>query len=264
MNKKIGLALSGGGINGIAHLELVKKLESEGIFPSVLAGSSAGAIIALLYADGGARAIVKFFDELDRTKIFYRRRLLTGGFGTAFKRLEELLRSMIRAKTFSELPVPFACAATDLMSGDAIILKSGDLVSAVMASSAAPGFFRPSLLGGKYLADGGISNSIPVDAINELGGSFVIGSILNNFRPITLTEAQGFSRITTLNRAVEIIRHNDHLRQVANCDFCFDFPIADIPGYSFHAKDISIKRAKDCLSEQMPKLLRILASKDQA
>lgn len=256
--KKIGIALSGGGINGIAHLELLKRLEFEGIKPISLTGSSAGAIIAMLYSDGGISRINQLFEELAAKNTFGKFKMFLGGFEKSFIGLENTLKSILKANNFEELPIPFACTATDLKTGQAVVLKEGLLVPAIMASSAVPGLFQPRLLKGKYLADGGIADGLPTKAARQLGANFIIGSILNNYKDIPIEKLQSFSRVKLLNRAINIIRHKEHAKLIASCDFCFNFPTADIPGYNFYSKDVSIRRAKEVLDKQMPELLKAL------
>lgn len=175
--KRLGLALSGGGARGFAHVGILKVLEQEGIFPGFIAGTSMGGIIGGAYACGvpvaeiearcvrlsSMRELVKLIDLSPQ-----RRGLLRGD------RVRDFLADFFIERQFDSLPIPLALPAVDLLSAREVVLKSGLVFPAVMATSAVPGLFEPVDLGPYRLVDGGVLNNLPVDRARELGDGPVI------------------------------------------------------------------------------------------
>lgn len=174
---KIGYALGGGAARGLSHIGVLKVLHQRGISPDMIAGTSIGAIIGALYAGGyDPEDIEKIVLGLDWKKLANLvdvtlpfSGLLQG------KRVVVLLRSILGDMTFSQLRFPFACVATDILSGEQVVIRDGDLVEAVRASISIPGIFTPVELSGRFLVDGGLTNSVPVSICREMGADFVIG-----------------------------------------------------------------------------------------
>ncbi|HEY47895.1 MAG: hypothetical protein AMJ88_04805 [Anaerolineae bacterium SM23_ 63] len=176
----VGLALSGGGARGLAHIGVLKVLEREGIPVDCLAGSSMGGIIAAAYAAGVTvaelekealrmaklRELVKLVDPLPP-----RRGLLAG------KRLRTFLSRFVDPDlTFRDLHLPLALTAVDLLSGEEIRLDQGPVIDALLATCAFPGVLPPVASNGHWLVDGGLLNNLPVDVVRNLGAEIVIAS----------------------------------------------------------------------------------------
>lgn len=203
---KIGLVLSGGGAKGFAHIGVLKVLEQAGIKIDYIGGTSMGAVIGGLYASGYnatqidsivsatnfdnllidyvPRSSKSFYekrnDELyamvlpfDKFKIGVPQSLSKGMFNyNLFNRLTLHVRHV---RDFKNLPIPFLCIATDIETGEQVVLDKGVLAQALFASSSLPSVFSPVVLNGKLLADGGITNNYPLDEIRKLGADIVIG-----------------------------------------------------------------------------------------
>lgn len=176
-NKKIGLALGGGAARGLSHIGVLKVLEDNEIYPDVITGTSIGALIGALYAGGvGIRDIEQFALGLD----FKRLALLTditlpvSGLISG-KRVISLIKSILGDLTFSQLKYDFACVATDIITGEQVVLREGSLVEAVRASISLPGIFTPVNITGRHLVDGGLVNEVPVSVCREIGAEYVIG-----------------------------------------------------------------------------------------
>jgi NTE family protein len=169
----IGLVLSGGGARGFAHIGLLRVLERHGIEPDVLAGTSMGAILGALYAHG-YRA-----DDLHElaTSISWRDVVDVSLVGGLIKgdRLHALLAGLLPAR-FEELGKPLAVTCTDLEAGEELVFTEGDLVTAVRASACFPGAFEPVEHEGRALADGGILNNLPVDALALMRADLTLAS----------------------------------------------------------------------------------------
>jgi len=175
--KKIGMALSGGGARGIAHLGALQALEENWKFPSSLSGTSAGAIAAAFYAAGNRPwDIMKIFKE---SNYFGLSHLLIGQEGVFdLEGLRELLETHIPFRRFEELPVPIFVAATDLTANRSFIFRSGPLIEPILASSCVPFIFQPVVLEGKEWVDGGILNNFPIEPLLQ-HCNIVIGSHVN-------------------------------------------------------------------------------------
>ncbi len=173
----IGIALGGGMAHGLAHIGVLRVLEENGIVPEIVAGTSIGAVIGALYAGGISP------DEIEKVAVgidWVRAALLSdvsfsrGGFIRG-NRLTALLKSILGNTTFGNLKRRFACVATDIANGEAVVFENGSLLEAVRASLSIPGIFTPVEIGGRYLVDGGLVNEIPVGLCREMGASFAIG-----------------------------------------------------------------------------------------
>jgi NTE family protein len=174
---KIGYALGGGGARGLSHIGVLKVLEEHNIFPDVIVGTSIGAVIGALYAGGyKASDIERLALGLNWKKMMRLAdiTLPTGGFIQG-KRVTALLQSILGDLTFSQLKCTYACATTDVITGEEVILQDGSLIEAVRASISLPGIFRPVPVKGRYLVDGGLLNEVPVSICRRLGADYVIG-----------------------------------------------------------------------------------------
>ena len=204
---KIGLVLSGGGARGAAHLGVLKVLEENQIPVDVIAGTSFGALVGGLYASGySADELTEILEDIDwqtvlsteapRNQRSFRRKGDDDGFLIQFRlgikqnklqlpsglimpnnlrlMLRGLSKNVANVRDFDKLAMPFRAVATDLETGAAVVLGSGDLASAMVASMAVPALFPPVELNGKLLVDGGVSNNIPIDVARSLGADIVI------------------------------------------------------------------------------------------
>jgi NTE family protein len=174
--RKIGLALGGGAARGLAHIGVLEVLEKEGIPIDMIAGTSAGAAIGALYAQGKHASQIK---EL-ATKIGWMQflslvdlALPRSGFveGT---RIKKLLKSIIGDIEFSDLRIPMAFVATDIRSGEEVVINQGSVLEGVRASISIPVIFTAVKWQDRYLVDGGLVNPVPVRTVREMGADFII------------------------------------------------------------------------------------------
>ena len=174
--RKIGLALGGGGARGLAHIGVLEVLEREGIPIDMIAGTSAGAAIGALYAQGKntreLKELARSWDWKKRAQIIDLA-LPKSGF-IAGKRIKKLLKSIIGDVSFSDLKLPFACVATDIITGQEVIINQGSVLEAVRASISVPIIFTIAKLKGRYLVDGGLSEPVPVSVLKDMGADFII------------------------------------------------------------------------------------------
>lgn len=175
---KIGVALGGGGAAGLAYAGVVKELVAAGIHFDCIAGTSAGSAVGAALAAGRLDEFIEIMTTMSRSRVFrlidplWRREGLLGG-----RRAIEYIQSAVGGsdRLIEDLAVPFAAVATDLQTGEEVVLDRGPVTDAIRASIAIPGIFRPHLLNGRVLVDGGLSDPIPVSVARRLGADFVIG-----------------------------------------------------------------------------------------
>lgn len=203
---KIGLVLSGGGAKGFAHIGVLKVLEQAGIKIDYIGGTSMGAVIGGLYASGySANQIDSIFKSTNFDKLlhdfiprssknFYEKRndelyavvlpfnkfrigvpeALSKGMYN-FNLLSSLTRNVRHVRDFNKLKIPFLCIATNIETGEEVILNKGNLALAMIASSAFPSLFSPVEIDGKLLIDGGVANNYPIEAVRKMGADIIIG-----------------------------------------------------------------------------------------
>jgi NTE family protein len=177
----ISVALGGGGARGLAHIGVLYALEKAGFRIRAIAGTSMGGIIGALYAAGySPPEMVHWADASTRRDLFRSRP--SGSGLISLERIEELLRETLRSRTFEELSIPCAVTATNLNSGDEIVLREGRVVDAVLATIALPGVFPPQIMGDTRLVDGGIVDPVPVRPARELFPGPVVAVALSPSR----------------------------------------------------------------------------------
>ncbi|ESU19371.1 putative patatin-like phospholipase [Flavobacterium cauense R2A-7] len=203
---KIGVVLSGGGAKGLAHIGVLKVLDEAGVKVDYIGGTSMGAIIGGLYASGyTAKQLDSIFrvvdadallqDYIPRTsKSFFEKRndevyALTLPFNkfklgvpTALSKgmynynlLSRLTNHVRLVRDFDKLPIPFVCIATDIENGEKVVLKSGILPKAVLASGAFPSLYTPVEIDGRLLIDGGVTDNYPIEEVKKMGADIIIG-----------------------------------------------------------------------------------------
>lgn len=185
--KKVGLALGSGGARGLAYIGVIRSLLENDIYPEIIAGSSAGALIGGLYsAFGSLDEIKKIVDSIDyrlMLKLLFEK---PGKQGVVRgNKLESFLNTQVGNIAIENTKVTFRAVASDLVSGKPYIFDKGPLSTAIRASISIPLFFSPVRLGDAFLIDGGATIPIPVDVVRQNGADFVIGvNLYKSYFPI--------------------------------------------------------------------------------
>ena len=220
----VGLALSGGGARGLAHIGVLKVLDREGIPVDLLAGTSAGGVVAALRALGMSpgemeergfwlgrwRNLVQLVDRADsRMGLF------------SAQKVADLLHRHFGDKTFSDLDIPLALVAVDLETGEEVVLQEGLVLDGLRATTAYPGVFEPVRIGERLLVDGGVLNNLPCDVARSMGADVVIavdiGVVMDDLPGFLESQRQHWFRpslnliFEALSRSVAIMRM--HMRQ---------------------------------------------------
>ena len=175
----IGLALGGGFARGIAHIGVLKVLEAENIPVGFVAGTSVGALIGAAYCSGVSPAELEQIASKVRFRDLARWTLSRYGFATN-QRMISFLNKVLKVKTFEELQVPLAVAATDFASGEGVVFRSGPLADPVRASCAYPGVFLPVTVDNRLLVDGMLAHALPTQPLREMGAEQVIAVSLRS------------------------------------------------------------------------------------
>lgn len=244
---RIGLALSGGGALGLAEIGVIRWMEENHIPVDRIAGTSMGGIIGAMYASGMSPAEIQTFAEKINweeafrpepvyTQLSYRRkqdrrdflvnaelglkRGLSGPNGFNSGQAVGLLLDRIAFRnsgieSFDDLPIPFRCVATDMESGDAVVLHDGSLAQAVRASMAIPGVFTPVELNGRILADGGMVQNIPVETVRSMDADAVIAVELR-LPPGDVSQLQTLAGV--LSQAVSVMITQNERRSLLQAD----------------------------------------------
>jgi NTE family protein len=170
---RIGLALGGGAARGFAHIGVIQVLEEAGIRPDLVVGTSAGSLVAALYASGKTAiemaALAQGMDEGSITDWSFPARGLIRG-----EALARYVREHTGGRTIEQMRLPLGIVATDLDSGAGILFQRGDTGAAVRASSAVPAVFQPVRIGNREYVDGGLVSPVPVRFARQMGAEMVI------------------------------------------------------------------------------------------
>lgn len=287
---KVGLVLSGGGAKGLAHIGVLKVIEEAGVKIDYIGGTSMGAIIGSLYAAGyTANQLDSIFhetnfniliqDELPRSaKTFYEKRdaekyALTlpfdnfnVSFPSALSRGQNVYNLMSRLtlhlqnkNDFTKLPIPFFAVATDVETGDEVVLDSGYLPQAVSASAAIPTLFSPVLINGRLLTDGGVINNYPVEELKKRGVDVIIGVDVQDTLATREDLKSIFGILTQINNFRTI---KDMRAKIRKTDIFIDPNILPYSVMSFDKGDDIIREGEVAARQKMDEL-KALASRQK-
>ena len=170
---RVALALGGGAARGFAHIGVIEVLEENGIHPDIVTGTSAGSLVAAMYAAGHTgKELENIAINMDESALtdwsFPGRGLIRG------EALARYVREQVGNRSFDQLKMPLGIVATDLDSGKPILFRRGDVGTAVRASSAVPAVFDPVKIGTHEYVDGGLTSPVPVRAARDMGADVII------------------------------------------------------------------------------------------
>jgi len=206
-NKKLALVLGSGAGRGLFQLGVIKSLEKHNLRPDIITGASIGAIVGAMYASG--KSYQEIYDTVFEKKSKYK--MLLSFFDLTFfkggvlsgKKFSKILKEWIQVKNIEDLQIPFGCLATDLIAGQKVEFLSGDLVTAVRASSSVPFLFKPVAADGQLLIDGGVSDPVPVKLALKMGAKVTLAVNLDaaqEFRgDVRRFKLAGFVAMRTFN-----------------------------------------------------------------
>jgi len=181
---KIGLALGAGGPRGLAHIGVLKVLEKNGISIDCVAGTSMGSLIGAIYAAGieiTRLEEIALNMDLKQIAVMFTPTIPRSGLIEG-KRVREFIKSFVSDANIEDLKIPFAAVATDIETGEEIVINKGSVAEAVRASISIPGIFTPVRLGDRFLVDGGLVNPVPVSVVAQMGVDAIIA--VNTLCPV--------------------------------------------------------------------------------
>lgn len=263
---RIGLVLSGGGARGAAHVGVLKVLEQLHIPIDAIAGTSMGAVVGGLYASGLSPREIEsvmtslnwqdaFRDRPPREDLTFRRKLEDRNFLVKFplglrgshiqlpkgliegQKLSQTLRRLTmpvaRITRFDDLPTPFRAVATDLETGEAVIMDSGDLTTAMRASMSAPGVFSPVERDGRLLVDGGLSENLPVDVARRMGVDVLI--VVDVSAPLLKRDKLSSAPVISNQMLAILIQRNsrEQLAALSSNDILIRPPLGESSAFDF-------------------------------
>jgi NTE family protein len=252
---RVGLALSGGFARGITHIGVLKVLKEHHIPVDCISGTSVGALIGAAYAAGTSlddmekQAALTIFTDFGRWKL--------SRLGLASnQKLDEFLARFTKCKTFEELRIPLAVAATELGSGKTKYFTSGDLRLAIRASCAYPGLFVPLEVDGELLVDGFVTDPLPADGARQLGADVVIGVYLSTVADETTPK----SVFEVLGRSFSIVQQASerNWRQMANV--VIEPDVAAFAWDSFSRTPEMIKAGETATRAALPQIRKAISA----
>ncbi len=284
---KIGLVLSGGGAKGFAHIGVIQVLEKAGIKPDFITGTSMGSIIGALYAigytpdqianisdsinwDEAMSNSIALNDVAQEEKAYYKRFItelsienkkvnLPAGLIEG-QNLQDLLTILTRnvqyESDFSKFPIPYACVATNIETGEPVLLNHGSLPLAIRASMAIPSIFTPVEIEGKLLIDGGWVRNLPVQEAIEMGADIIIavdvGAPLKKKKDLN-------TLLDILDQTAWMLSTQDTKKQRELADYLVMPDITGIESFQFDRADTIIKRGYDAAMKQFDQFKELAA-----
>lgn len=287
----IGLALSGGGACGIAHIGVIDVLEKNGITPYCIAGTSMGSIVGGLYAAGynpraldamfklidwntafsdtpNRRSIYVFEKETDRWPILdmrFRGLKIKLPYSLSYgqKVISQLSWIALEPTFFCEgdfdkLVIPFRSVATDFVEGNEVVIGKGNLARAMQSSSTVPLVFYPVEFDGKLLVDGGLKNNLPVDVALKMGCDFVIADAIDESM---YSESELESFFNVADQATSILMRNLTVLSRDRADFLINPDMKGFSSTKFSNIEIMIEKGRQAAEAAMPELLKKIDDK---
>lgn len=254
---RIGLALGGGAARGFAHVGVIQVLEDAGLHPHVVTGTSAGSLVAALYASGKnpqeLRRVAESMEEAEITDWMVpilNRGALRG------EALARYVNSQVGGKSIEQMKIPLGIVATDLRSGDAVTFRRGNTGSAVRASSAVPAVFQPVRIGEREYVDGGLVAPVPVKQAREMGANFVIAVDISS-------DPEGSPTGDTfqiLLQTFTIMGKSINSLALREAEFVVRPPLTGVKSADFGARRRSIEAGRSVMQAQLPLLKARIAA----
>ena len=255
---RIGLALGGGAARGFAHIGVIQVLEESGLAPDLVCGTSAGSLVAALYASGKTgRDLAAVADSMDETAFadwsYPGRGLIRG------EALAKFVRDNTGHRAIEQMRLPLGIVATDLDSGQAILFQRGDPGTAVRASSAVPAVFQPVRIGTREYVDGGLSAPIPVHHARQMGAEFVIAVDIS---AVPEGNATG-DAARMLMQTFAIMGRSLKNYELRDADVALQPALAGVSGADFSTRRQSIKAGREIALARLGELRERLAMKSR-
>ena len=253
---KLGLALGGGAARGFAHIGVLQVLEEEGIKPDFIAGTSAGSLVAALYASGKTSTqltwLAESMDEsqlTDWTLPFAGRGVLRG------EALGKYVNSQLNGLKIEDMKIPLGIVATDLQTGEGILFRRGDVATAVRASSAVPSVFEPVRIGQRDYVDGGLVSPVPVLYVKQMGAQYIIAVDISS-RP---EDAKTSDIFKVLLQTFSIMSKSISQLELPQAQVVVRPELPNVGSAEFSARKKSIEAGRAAMKQALPQVKAALA-----
>ena len=258
---KIGLALGSGGSRGLAHIGVIKVLEENNIPIDFIAGSSIGAMVGGFYAAGlSIKEIEEIALSTNWRRVFsvlfdpHLKQGLIGG-----EKLKTFIENYINGKKFEDCKVPFVTVATDLKTGEVVVLNKGEIAQAIRTSISIPLVFKPAEINGRMLVDGGLSAPVPVEIVRGMGADIIIAVNLDKHY---CDEEYKPGWYDIINDSLNILRHHLALSNVASSDIVININVGkNNHWYQFTNGQDKILAGEKATKEVLPQLKELIYQK---
>ncbi|MBA4418742.1 MAG: patatin [Syntrophus sp. (in: bacteria)] len=253
---KIALVLGGGSAKGFAHVGVIRVLEQEKIPIAMIVGTSVGSLIGSIYAANPdsfqlewAAFRIDRNDILDLSLVTSKLGLVQGA------KLETFVEQTVKVKRVEETKIPFYPVATDINTGETIILGKGSLAKAVRASSAIPGIFVPVMFGNRMLVDGGVTNNIPCDIARNNGADIVIAvNILKDAKDYNIS-----SLIDIIGQSANIMMYENSKVKLRYADVVIEPDTKGVSMFDFTQKKVLMEEGIKAARKAMPKIKELIS-----
>jgi NTE family protein len=255
--KKVGLALGSGGAKGLAHIGVIKILEKHHIPIDFIAGSSIGAMVGGFYASGltsnEIEEVALSTDWRRILSVLSDPRLKNGLIGG--DKTRAFIERYVNGKNIEDCHIPFAAIATDLATGEIVVLRSGSMASAIRASVSIPLAYAPVEVEGRLLVDGGLAAPVPVTVTRAAGMDVVIAVNLESHYCRGKWKPGWYS---IADNSLSIMRHHLSLLDVLHADIVIDIELEKTPWYQFTGGGHKILAGEKATERILPQLERVL------
>lgn len=253
---RVGLALGGGAARGFAHIGVIQVLEENGIKIDYVTGTSAGSLVAALYASGrNGSALAAMADQMDESAFadwaFPGRGLIRG------EALARYVRENTGGRTIEQMVLPLGIVATDLDTGQAILFQRGDAGTAVRASSSVPAVFTPVKIGTREYVDGGLVSPVPVRFAKQMGAELVIAVDISAIPDGAPTG----DPMRMLLQTFAIMGKSINSFELREADVVLRPKLAGVSSADFSNRKRSIQAGRDAMTAALPELRTKLLTK---
>lgn len=253
---RLGLALGGGAARGFAHVGVIQVLEQNGIRPDLVVGTSAGSMVAAMYASGKTAA------ELEATALSMEEATLTDWslpiMGRGMLRGEALtryVRQAVGGKLLENMSIPLGVLATDLATGQGVLFRRGDAAQAVRASSAVPGVFAPVSITGRDYVDGGLVAPVPVRYARDMGAEVVLAVDISS----APEGNAAVGNVQVLLQTFAIMGQSINRHELAGADVVLRPALVGVGSADFSARLRAIEAGRAAMQAALPQLRTQLA-----
>ena len=254
---RLALVLGGGAARGFAHVGVIRILEQEKIPVHMIVGTSVGSLIGAIYAatlDSLNLEMISFQlerdDLLDYSLFTLKKGLIVGD------RLERFVSQKVPVSRIEDLRIPFAAVATDIRTGDRVVLNSGPLARAVRASCALPGIFQPVEMNGKFLVDGGVLEALPVPTAKALGADVTIAVDVG----ARVKDIQATDVVTIMIQALNIAGAEMRRRHAAEADVLIHPDVSGVGAFDFSQKKRCLEAGIAAARDALPRIREVLSA----